>query len=39
MLLIGGDIETKPGPKKNTKICCKIFKACLTILGHYALTG
>ena len=24
---------------KSCSICCKIFKVCLTILGHYALKG
>ena len=24
---------------KKVSKCCKIFKACLTILGHYALKG
>ena len=30
------DGQTHFGQKS---ICCKIFKVCLTILGHYALKG
>ena len=25
--------------QRHISICCKIFKVCLTILGHYALKG